>query len=103
MQTLKINSSAIREATYDPETQILTVVYPNGKSNSHYGVPPEIIAEFEGAESQGKFYNAHIKGKYESDRSREYEAQQPPPPQAEPAQPTAPAIQGFVPPEEIDW
>jgi len=59
-------SSNVAGVTYDQKTQTLTMHFRNGSTYQHAPVP---IVEYTGllsAESVGKFYNAHIRGKYES-------------------------------------
>lgn len=59
-----VESSSLKARGYDAERRILAVQFANGHI-FHYGsFPLETATEFGGAESAGKFYAAHIKGKY---------------------------------------
>lgn len=49
---------------YDPERQELVVTFPNGRSYTFEGVPPEIAEGFEQAESKGTYYNTNLRGIY---------------------------------------
>ena len=63
VKTLNLNSSsAISSASYDSEAQTLTIVFVNGNSYTHDGVPDYLINDFEAAPSPGKFWNSRIKG-----------------------------------------
>ncbi len=58
------NSSALGGASYDPETQVLTVVFRNGSSVTYSGVPAETYEELMNADSPGSYYAANIRGQY---------------------------------------
>lgn len=64
MQMQNVVSSALSQVGYDPDTQTLEVVFNNGKSYTHTGVPPDIYYKLVGSSSVGHFYMAQIKGKY---------------------------------------
>ena len=59
-------SSQIAATGYDAESQTLAIQFKgkDGPGNVyHYSdVPPEVAAEFEKAESKGKFFGSRIKG-----------------------------------------
>ena len=59
-----VRSTAIADVEYDPEEQELTVVFHNGASYTHEGVPPEVYRQFVLSPSPGSFYNSVIKGSY---------------------------------------
>jgi len=42
----------------------LVVVFNNGKKVNYYNVPESVYNNFINAESLGRYYNVHIKGKY---------------------------------------
>lgn len=56
-------SSHIIGASYDDETQQLTVSFKNG-TYVYDSVSPDVANEFESAASAGKYFDANIKGKY---------------------------------------
>lgn len=57
-------SSWLTGATYDPETQDLTVSTISGRDYTHPGVPPDVVAGLRAAPSPGSFYNSEIKNTY---------------------------------------
>ena len=60
-----ISSSMLQAYAYEPAERVFVVRYNNSDMlHPHVDVPPEVVAEFEAAESKGKFFNAHIKAKY---------------------------------------
>jgi hypothetical protein len=63
---IEVASSMISSAEYDEETQDLDIYFPNGKIYRFSLVPLEIVEGFKNASSQGKYFNANIKGKYTS-------------------------------------
>jgi hypothetical protein len=58
----KLKSATILQADYDPQSQTLTVTFPNGKSYTHEDVPIEVYQGLLEAASAGSFYNREIKG-----------------------------------------
>lgn len=56
-------SSAISNAVYNPFSKILKVQFTSGNKFYDFGpVPPEVILDWEQAESVGKFYHQVITG-----------------------------------------
>lgn len=55
----------LQSAGHDPETNTLEVRFKNGSTYRYSGVSAEAHAEFMAAESKGKHFGTHIKGKYE--------------------------------------
>lgn len=55
----------IKSVGYNPKNQIFAVKFNNGSGYIYKDVPSTIIDGFITAESQGKFFNANIKNKYE--------------------------------------
>jgi hypothetical protein len=53
-------SSHIKSATYDPDTQELIVSFPNA-SYSYAGVPQDVVDGFSAAPSAGSYLHANIK------------------------------------------
>lgn len=54
-------SSHIKGATYDPDTQELVVTFNSG-SYAYSGVPQSTVAEFSSAPSAGKYLERFVKG-----------------------------------------
>ncbi len=63
-----INSSNLRSASYDTETEDLTISFTNGSIYIYNKVPWDIFTKFRMAESQGKFFNANIARVYKYER-----------------------------------
>ncbi len=61
-------SAVVKSATYDADTQTLTMTFPNGSRYAYSEVPPEVHTGLEAAESKGRFYHSEIKGKFPSTR-----------------------------------
>ncbi len=57
-------SSVIQRALYDASTQKLTITLVSGRTYVYEDVPHETYAAFMAAESQGAFYNAHIRDEF---------------------------------------
>lgn len=61
----QVTSAAMKAYGYDLATQTLAVQFgPTDKVTHFQGVPPDVAAEFDAAESKGKAWHALIKGKY---------------------------------------
>lgn len=58
------NSSAIGAHGFDPATQTLFLKFTSGTTYSYPEVSNDIYAALREAESVGRFYGAHIKGKF---------------------------------------
>lgn len=58
------NSASGLMASYDTESQALTVVFPNGRRYVYEGVPPDLWRGLQEAGSAGKFFNDNIRGVY---------------------------------------
>jgi hypothetical protein len=51
-------------AGYEPDQQILTIIFQNGSSYDFTGVPPDIAKGFLESSSPGRYYNTYIRGIY---------------------------------------
>ena len=60
-----VYSSHIDKIGYDPDTQVLSVLYKNGKTAHFQGVPAETADDVVNAPSVGSALHQHIRGKYE--------------------------------------
>ncbi len=58
------NSSAIKRAEYDAATGRLTIWFPAGHSYDYCGVPQSVWQGLLAAGSKGRYFNAHIDGRY---------------------------------------
>ncbi len=58
------NSTALMGATWDDETEALTVTFKSGDTYDFEGVPREVWLQFRDSQSPGTFYHRMIKGVY---------------------------------------
>lgn len=61
---VEINSSNLKKASYNTESKLLTVTFNNGSIYEYYEFPWDNFTKFRMSESQGKFLNTNINGKY---------------------------------------
>ncbi|MBK6801644.1 MAG: KTSC domain-containing protein [Novosphingobium sp.] len=59
------SSSAVKRGEYDPATQRLTLWFPEGKPYVYCRVPERIWEGLLRAPSKGRYFNAHIDGRYQ--------------------------------------
>ena len=59
-----INSTNIKSASYNTETKVLTVHFNNGSIYEYQDFPWDLFTKFRASDSQGKFLNEKVKGKY---------------------------------------
>ncbi|WP_083825524.1 KTSC domain-containing protein [Citromicrobium sp. JLT1363] len=59
------NSSAIKRAEYNSATGGLTIWFPEGKPYDYCNVPQHIWEGLCNAPSKGRYFNAHIDGRYQ--------------------------------------
>lgn len=65
MQRTPVKSGQIVSIGHDPATSTLEIEFPRGALYRYTGVSAEDAAKFIGAESAGKHFAAHIKGKFD--------------------------------------
>ena len=58
-------SSVIRAAHYDPDRQLLDIVFTTGRRYLYHPVPPAEADAFRAAFSKGRYFNAHIRDAYD--------------------------------------
>jgi len=63
--TSQLDSSFLREATFNQNTGILTVVFNNGTSYSYSGVDETTYRGFVNAHSSSRFYTSHIRNSFQ--------------------------------------
>ena len=62
----EVESTSIKEVGYNPETQVLTVVFEkSGETYEYKGVPKDVYDALMAAESKGQYFAQNIKGKFE--------------------------------------
>ncbi len=64
IKTNPVESSNLAAIGYDAESKTLQADFKNGKRFQYQNVPPELFAEFQAAESVGKFFAARIKPEF---------------------------------------
>jgi hypothetical protein len=62
---VEIQSSNLKRASFDTEKETLSITFNNGAIYEYYKFPWEKFTKFRMSESQGKFLNSNINGKYE--------------------------------------
>jgi hypothetical protein len=61
---VEIKSSNLKSASYNTETEDLTITFNNGFVYEYSKVPWSLFTKFRMADSQGKFFNLNIAKKY---------------------------------------
>lgn len=64
MELQAVTSSNINSIGYSPEGRTLAVKFNHGGTYHYAGVPPEVWNGMKSAESVGKYFADHVKGKY---------------------------------------
>jgi len=64
MDRVAVTSSNIASVGYDRNAQLLEVAFHDGSVYQYYEVPEGAFAALIGAESVGKYFSGHIKGRY---------------------------------------
>ena len=64
--TKQIQSSLIREVSYQPEDKVLTVIFNKGGKYRYHSVGEDVYNELVNATSVGKYFHSFIKGRYET-------------------------------------
>lgn len=65
---IKVQSSNIKSCEYEAETEILTVTFHRGGTYRYYDVPNEVIEGLLESKSSGKYFHAHIRNKYQTEK-----------------------------------
>jgi hypothetical protein len=58
-------STVIRAAYYDPDRQVLDIIFTTGRRYLYRDVPPKEADSFRAAFSKGRHFNAHIRDRYD--------------------------------------
>lgn len=59
-----VTSESLSEVGYDPELEVLEVMFRNGRVYQYLNFPNFMYERFRQSDSLGKFLNFEIKGKY---------------------------------------
>jgi len=62
-----VASEAVSQIEYDEPSRTLFVRFTSGEWYGYSGVPPRVHAAFVAAESKGRFFQDHIRGRYAYD------------------------------------
>lgn len=61
---VQLNSTVLRSASYDEDTQELDIGFQNGRHYTFYHVPPNVFEGLQTTSSPGNYFNSEIKGRY---------------------------------------
>ncbi|WP_414542005.1 lysine--tRNA ligase [Nostoc sp. CCY0012] len=61
---LKPEGSVIKQFSYVPKTQTLTIEFDSGSVYEYFKVPPSVKEDLDNAPSKGQYFNKFIKGKF---------------------------------------
>ncbi len=58
-------STLIRAARYDPDNGTLDILFTTGRRYLYHRVPPDVAERFAAAFSKGRYFNAHIRDRFD--------------------------------------
>ena len=58
-------SSVIKQAWYRPDEAVLEILFTTGRRYLYHRVPPHEAERFAAAFSKGRYFNAHIRDRYD--------------------------------------
>lgn len=64
MQSMVCDSSLLKAAAYHDQLAALELVFHSGTVYCYFGVPAQIYREFLRAESKGRYFNSHIRNRF---------------------------------------
>ncbi len=65
MQLETVESDVIHAIGYDPEIQLLEIIFNDGRIYQYRGVPPEVYEGLKHAESKGHYFHDNIRGEFQ--------------------------------------
>ena len=65
---LKPEGSLIKQFSYNPQIQTLTIEFDSGSVYEYFKVPPSVKEELDNAPSKGQYFNKSIKGKFKHEQ-----------------------------------
>jgi hypothetical protein len=68
MKMIPMPSSTIAAIGYDPTAKTMTIAFKSGGTYHYAGVPHDIHSGLTSAASVGKYFHAHVRGKYPSNK-----------------------------------
>ncbi len=60
-----VESDVIHAIGYDPEIQLLEIIFNDGRIYQYRGVPPAMFQEFKQAESKGRYFQENIRDEFQ--------------------------------------
>jgi hypothetical protein len=73
---VSVISTVFASATYNEDKRQLYLKFHSGKVYRYFEFPPHQYDEFFAAESQGRYFCAHIRGKFRDEEVREAHGRQ---------------------------
>ena len=64
MTTTALNSTFLKEASYNASTRMLTVIFTDGRTYSYQNVDQTIFQGLISADSSSRFFGSNIRGKF---------------------------------------
>ena len=64
MTNVNLNSSAIKSASFDEATSVLSLTFKSGKTASYKNVPKSVAEGLISSPSAGRYFNATIRDKF---------------------------------------
>ncbi len=61
-----VESDVIHAMGYDPEIQLLEIIFNDGRIYQYRSVPPEVYDGLKNAESKGRYFQENIRGEFQS-------------------------------------
>ncbi len=65
MQMIPVRSSAMVAVGYDPQTRRMKIAFTQGRTYDFCGVPQYVFDGLMSTSSKGRYYNDHIKDRYQ--------------------------------------
>jgi hypothetical protein len=69
MSTTTLNSTFLKEASFDSNTSTLTVVFTDGRTYTYQGVDQSIYQGLINADSSSRFFGSNIRGRFTTTNS----------------------------------
>ena len=63
-EVVNFDSSLLKSATFDSQTNLLTISFQTGTVYGYEGVSQEVFEELKEASSAGNFFNSNIRDRY---------------------------------------
>lgn len=63
-ETTNLKSSNLASATFDPETDTLTISFHDGRAYDYFNVPQQVYRSLTLASSAGEYFQRQIKGRF---------------------------------------